>query len=55
MRTIVPGLIGKNALMTEALHGWLMNRCSWGGLVAKSPIDIAAWDIKGKKPACPCI
>ncbi|OIN09214.1 mandelate racemase/muconate lactonizing enzyme family protein [Oceanisphaera psychrotolerans] len=53
MRTIVPGLIGKNALMTEEIHGWLMNRCSWGGLVAKSPIDIAAWDIKGKKAGMP--
>lgn len=53
MRTIVPGLIGQNALYTEALNAWLMNRCSWGGLVAKSPIDIAAWDIKGKKAGMP--
>ena len=53
MRTIAPGIIGKNALMTEELHRWLMNRCSWGGLVAKSPFDIAAWDIKGKKAGMP--
>jgi len=53
MRTIVPGLIGKNPLMTEELYAWLMARCSWGGLPAKSPIDIAAWDIKGKKAGMP--
>jgi len=53
MRTIVPGLIGKNPLMTEELNAWLMARCSWGGLTAKSPIDIAAWDIKGKKAGMP--
>lgn len=53
MRTIVPGLIGKDALMSEELNSWLMNRCSWGGLIAKSPIDIACWDIKGKKAKMP--
>ncbi|MFK4765300.1 mandelate racemase/muconate lactonizing enzyme family protein [Desulfobaculum sp. SPO524] len=53
MRTIVPGLIGKNPLMTEELNSWLMARCSWGGLPAKSPVDIAAWDIKGKKANMP--
>lgn len=53
MRTIVPGLIGKNPLMTEALSQWLGDRCSWGGLPAKSPIDIAAWDIKAKKANMP--
>lgn len=53
MRTIVPNLLGKNPLMTEELYAWLMNRCSWGGLPAKSPIDIAAWDIKGKKANMP--
>lgn len=53
MRTIVPGLIGKNPLMTDELNTWLGARCSWGGLPAKSPIDIAAWDIKGKKAGMP--
>ncbi|MFA0108048.1 mandelate racemase/muconate lactonizing enzyme family protein [Vibrio splendidus] len=53
MRTIVPGLIGKNPLMTEELNTWLQARCSWGGLPAKSPIDIAAWDIKAKKANMP--
>jgi L-alanine-DL-glutamate epimerase-like enolase superfamily enzyme len=53
MRTIVPGLLGKDPLMTEELYSWLMNRCSWGGLTAKSTIDIAAWDIKGKKAQMP--
>lgn len=53
LRTIVPGLIGKNPLMTEELYSWLMARCTWGGLPAKSPIDIAAWDIKGKKAGMP--
>lgn len=53
MRNIAPGMIGKNALMTEELNRWLMNRCSWGGLVAKSPFDIAAWDVKGKKVGMP--
>ncbi|MFC1234171.1 mandelate racemase/muconate lactonizing enzyme family protein [Vibrio sp. F74] len=53
MRTIVPGLIGKNPLMTEELSAWLGARCSWGGLPAKSPIDIAAWDIKAKKANMP--
>ena len=53
MRNIAPGMIGKNALMTEELNRWLMNRCGWGGLVAKSPFDIAAWDVKGKKVGMP--
>ena len=53
MRTIVPGLIGKNPLMTEELNTWLGARCTWGGLPAKSPIDIAAWDIKAKKANMP--
>ena len=53
MRTVVPGLVGKNALMTEDLHAWLMARCTWGGLPAKSPIDIAAWDIKGRVAGLP--
>lgn len=53
MRTIVPGLIGKNPLMTEEISTWLGARCSWGGLPAKSPIDIAAWDIKAKKANMP--
>lgn len=29
MRTIVPGLIDKNPLMTEELYSWLQARCSW--------------------------
>ena len=53
MRNIAPGLIGKNALMTGEINSWLMNRCSWGGLVAKSPFDIACWDIKGRKADMP--
>ncbi|KZL25686.1 hypothetical protein [Pseudovibrio sp. Ad37] len=53
LRTIVPGLIGKNPLMTQELNNWLGARCTWGGLPAKSPIDIAAWDIKAKKAGMP--
>lgn len=53
MRTVAPGLIGKNPLMTDELNTWLMARCTWGGLPAKSPFDIAAWDIKGKKANMP--
>ncbi len=52
-RTIVPGLLGKNPLATQELYNWLMARCTWGGLPAKAPIDIAAWDIKGKKAGMP--
>lgn len=48
MKNIAPGLIGKNAVNTGAIHSWLANRCNWGGLVAKSPFDIACWDIKGR-------
>ncbi|WP_299493895.1 mandelate racemase/muconate lactonizing enzyme family protein [uncultured Shewanella sp.] len=53
MRTLVPGLIGQNPLMTEAISTWLQARCTWGGLPAKSPIDIAVWDIKAKKANLP--
>jgi len=53
MRNIAPGLIGKDPLMTEALHAWLMKCSTWGGLPARSPVDIAAWDIKGKKAGMP--
>ncbi|MCL6268596.1 mandelate racemase/muconate lactonizing enzyme family protein [Sansalvadorimonas sp. 2012CJ34-2] len=53
MKSVTPGMIGKNALMTEQFHTWLQGRCTWGGLVAKSPFDIAAWDIKGKKFGMP--
>lgn len=53
MRNISPGLIGKNPLMTEELYAWLMARSTWGGLPSKSPVDIAAWDIKGKKAGMP--
>lgn len=49
MKNIAPGLIGKNAVNTGAIHSWLANRCNWGGLVAKSPFDIACWDIKGAR------
>ncbi|WP_444941677.1 mandelate racemase/muconate lactonizing enzyme family protein [Microbulbifer sp. ZKSA004] len=53
MRTIAPGILGRNPLRTEELYNWLMERCTWGGLPAKSPFDIAAWDIKGKKAEMP--
>ena len=53
LRTVVPGLIGKNPLATQELYNWLQSRCTWGGLPAKSPIDIAAWDIKAKKAGMP--
>ncbi|MFI3244962.1 MAG: mandelate racemase/muconate lactonizing enzyme family protein [Ferrimonas sp.] len=53
MRTIAPGMIGKNAINTGEINSWLANRCTWGGLPAKSPFDIACWDIKGKKAQMP--
>ncbi len=53
MRSIAPGMIGKNAINTAEINTWLANRCTWGGLVAKSPFDIACWDIKGRKANMP--
>lgn len=53
LRTIVPGLVGKDVTLTDELYSWLGCRCSWGGLPAKSCVDIAAWDLKGKRADMP--